>query len=676
MSTQSVLLIILAAILALGLSLFQYFFKAKRTRLAGYLAFLRFLSWFMAFLLLINPKITKEDYYIEKPNLVLAVDNSKSIGNIGGIADSELFMNGIVANEDLDKRFDIHTYFFDKNLSEIDSASFGGEVSDISAALRNLNDVFGTTPSAFVVLTDGNQNVGADYEFERLNAEVSLFPIVVGDTTKFEDLYISQLNLNRYTFLDNQFPFEVNISYSGSNRIDSELLVNLDGKIIFRERFDLSRTKNSISISGLLDADRVGLKSLRFTVNPIDSEKNIANNQRLAAIEVIDEQTKIALISSIAHPDLGAIKRAIEKNEQRVLSFVDPGTSIEQLDEYDFFILYQPNSQFREVFEFLKNKGLGYFLFTGTATDWSFLNSIQEVVKKESFKQTEEVLPIKNEAYSVFDISNLNVVEYPPLKTQLGEYEFMVPQQILLSQKIRGVNLESPLLSTFEVDGIKNATLFGENLWQWRAQTYRENRSFEKFDNFLGQLVRYLADNTNRNRLEINYEPIFNSAAEAKISAAFFDKAYNFESESDLVVRIREVGSSEFEEIPMILKSNSFEADLSNFESGDYEFSVTELNDKITRTGSLKILDFDLEGQSTSANVDKLTRAAQNNRGKLFYPAQLQDFTKILMDDNRFIPIQKSIKNLVSLIDFKWLLALLAVSLTLEWFIRKYNGLL
>lgn len=676
MSTQSVLLIILAAILALGLSLFQYFFKAKRTRLAGYLAFLRFLSWFMAFLLLINPKITKEDYYIEKPNLVLAVDNSKSIGNIGGIADSELFLNGIVANEDLDKRFDIHTYFFDKNLSEIDSASFGGEVSDISAALRNLNDVFGTTPSAFVVLTDGNQNVGADYEFERLNAEISLFPIVVGDTTKFEDLYISQLNLNRYTFLDNQFPFEVNVSYSGSNRIDSELLVNLDGKIIFRERFDLSRTKNSISISGLLDADRVGLKSLRFTVNPIDSEKNIANNQRLAAIEVIDEQTKIALISSIAHPDLGAIKRAIEKNEQRVLSFVDPGTSIEQLDEYDFFILYQPNSQFREVFEFLKNKGLGYFLITGTATDWSFLNSIQEVVKKESFKQTEEVLPIKNEAYSVFDISNLNVVEYPPLKTQLGEYEFMVPQQILLSQKIRGVNLESPLLSTFEVDGIKNATLFGENLWQWRAQTYRENRSFEKFDNFLGQLVRYLADNTNRNRLEINYEPIFNSAAEAKISAAFFDKAYNFESESDLVVRIREVGSSEFEEIPMILKSNSFEADLSNFESGDYEFSVTELNDKITRTGSLKILDFDLEGQSTSANVDKLTRAAQNNRGKLFYPAQLQDFTKILMDDNRFIPIQKSIKNVVSLIDFKWLLALLAVSLTLEWFIRKYNGLL
>ena len=47
-----------------------------------------------------------------------------------------------------------------------------------------------------------------------------------------------------------------------------------------------------------------------------------------------------------------------------------------------------------------------------------------------------------------------------------------------------------------------------------------------------------------------------------------------------------------------------------------------------------------------------------------------------LLSDSRFATIQKSSKKIVPLIDWKYLLALIALSLATEWFIRKYNGLI
>ncbi|MFT5679087.1 MAG: hypothetical protein ACI9FY_001636, partial [Patiriisocius sp.] len=47
-----------------------------------------------------------------------------------------------------------------------------------------------------------------------------------------------------------------------------------------------------------------------------------------------------------------------------------------------------------------------------------------------------------------------------------------------------------------------------------------------------------------------------------------------------------------------------------------------------------------------------------------------------LVSDARFATIQKSEQKTVPLIDWKYLLGLIALTLALEWFIRKYNGLI
>ncbi|WP_321538780.1 hypothetical protein [Flavobacterium piscinae] len=58
----------------------------------------------------------------------------------------------------------------------------------------------------------------------------------------------------------------------------------------------------------------------------------------------------MAIVSSINHPDIGALKRAIESNQQRKVSILKP-SQIKSLQDFNVLILYQPTSEFKSVFE-------------------------------------------------------------------------------------------------------------------------------------------------------------------------------------------------------------------------------------------------------------------------------------------------------------------------------------
>ncbi len=69
-----------------------------------------------------------------------------------------------------------------------------------------LNEVYGNSKSAILLLSDGNQTVGADYEFYGEQLQPSVYPVAIGDTTQYEDIAIGNVNSNRYAFLKNKYP--------------------------------------------------------------------------------------------------------------------------------------------------------------------------------------------------------------------------------------------------------------------------------------------------------------------------------------------------------------------------------------------------------------------------------------------------------------------------------------
>ena len=669
-------MVILAAISSLMIVLFQYFYRQKnKGKLQIVLSFFRFLTLFGLFLLLINPKLTKQEVILEKANLMLLIDDSSSIGEHSEEGQIDSIINAITGSSALNKKFNIAQYSFGERLNNTDSVTFTEPKTDIAKALNSLNRIYVKSQGPIIMLSDGNSTIGEDYEFSSTNQELPIYPIVIGDTTSFEDIRIEQVNVNSYAFLKNKFPIEVFVTYEGEASIQTELSISIDGSKAYTTSVRLGPDNNTQTVNALLNATEVGIKNIQIKIEPLTRERNTFNNQRQIAVEVIDEKTEIAIVSSFSHPDIGAIKKAIESNEQRTVSIFKPDTDPEVFESTDLFILYQPNQRFDPIFKYLQKRKLHTFTITGPSTDWDFLNLAQKAYTKNSFDQTEEVTPVLDHGFSLFNINDLNVDQYPPLETNLGEVLVGRSHDILFGQRIKGAEMNEPLLVLTDADLQRDAVLFGEHIWKWRMQSYREHQSFNVFDDLMGKIILYLTTDASKNRLVLDYKSQYLGHENAKILATYVDESYTFDPNASINLTFTKEGVDDKIQLPMLLKGRYFEADLGNLSAGSYTFMVQVDNTNILKSGKLTSIDFEVEKQFLSSNYKKLDRLAQSTGGTLFYNQNVDILIDDLLRDNKFKPIQKSNENVVSLIDFRLLLGIILVALSTEWFIRKYNGL-
>ncbi|MCK0159525.1 VWA domain-containing protein [Allomuricauda sp. F6463D] len=677
MELSTVLLIFFAVAAALVLVYFQYFYKNPRKgSLKIILATLRFVTLLCGLLLLINPKFVSKEYFVEKANLILLVDNSTSMEDATSTVEISQAIDKIKKNEALNERFTVHHYGFGNDLKAIDSINFNEGNTDISKALTALGNVFTSGNNTVALFSDGNQTLGRDYEYVDLNQNFSINAIVVGDTTQYEDISVGFINVNKYAFLRNNFPIETSIKYRGTRSVSETVTIFINGNRVHQERINLNSTKNSQTLSALVEAQSVGIKTIKIEVGSLENERNTANNIKETAIEVVDEKTNVVIVSDIIHPDIGALKKSIESNEQRSVSIIKPDASQSYFEDSDLLILYQPNRNFSKVYDFLKNTGGNYFTITGSKTDVSFLNSIQESFSITGSRQTEAILPVLNNAFGLFGLGGFTVNGFPPLTGTLGDIQFKKNDNTIMFQQLQGIDLDKPLFSILAEPNTKEAVLFGEGIWRWRAQVYRNDQSFQKFDEFIGNLMVYLGSNKQRSRLQLDYELIFDNASSATIRASYFDESYQFDSNARISIRIEGMDNDFTRVAPMLLKGTFYEVDLSDLQAGKYGFTVTVQDENMSRSGTFKILDFNPEKQMVSSNYNKMGRLAQKNKGKVYYLDSFENFQNDLVSSQQYIPVQKSRDNVVSLIDFSILLGLMVLSLALEWFIRKYNGLI
>ncbi len=624
-------------------------------------------------LLLINPEIKSNVLEIVKPKLVVAVDNSSSIEFLKGDVKVKDLVSDIQSNTALNDKFNIDYFSFDSEMRVLDSLNFKQNRTNIKEVLVALDDVY-KEKTAIVLVTDGNQTLGSDYTFHKSKGAV--FPIVVGDTIKHIDLEISRLNANKYSFLGNNFPVEVFVNYTGKDPINAVLTVKTGNTTVFKKNITLNGEKNSEQLIFNLTASKVGITNYRASISYLEREKNTINNHKSFSVEVIDEQSKIAIISDIKHPDLGMFKRAIESNKQRKVEYLTSDVANNQLNQYQLAILYQPTNSFRRVFEELENKEINLFIITGIQTDWNFLNTIQTDFEKSVISQTENYAADFNDNYSAFVVDNLAFEDLPPLHAYFGEVVFNSIYESILFQNIGGFKTESPLLATYLVNNRRGAVLFGENSWKWRAISFTKSKSFEGFDSFINKLVQYLAVKKAFDRIELTYAAIAYQNDLVKISANYFDSNYSLDSRAKLILNLKNLQSNETNQYPLLLNKNTFEINLNNLKSGDYSFYIKVEGQNISRSGSFTVLDYNIEQQFTYANVDALKVIAERSGGKLTHINESNGSFKKLIEDANYKSIQKSSEKIVPIIDWKWLLGLIVLFFSLEWFIRKYRGLI
>lgn len=673
MTTNTILLLFSSLVFALLIVYFQYLYKVKsRTNTVLFLAFLRFLTIVGVLLLLINPILSFSSLVIQNTPLPIVVDNSSSIANLNAAQSIVTIHKQLISNEDLNSKFDVQSYQFDSELKRSNIFNFNGKQTNIEVIAKDLKSIYRNKSYPVLLLSDGNQTTGSDYAF-CFEPTTEVNPIIIGDTTTFPDLRIEQINTNKYAFLKNTFPIELFLSYTGSKSVSTELQILQNNKIISKQNVFFSASNKSSIQTIMLPANQVGLQVYQAVLVAKIKEKNTYNNKKNFAVDVIDQKSEIAIFSAINHPDIGALKRAIETNAQRKVTILKPN-EIDNLENYNALIFYQPTAVFKPLFLKAKTINSNSLIITGTSTDFTFLNQNQDYFEFNMSSQKEDFSADFNSDFNLFETENIGFENFPPLQNPFGTITEKGIYSTVLYSRIRTVSTKSPLLVLIEKSNNRAAFLMGENSWKWRLQSHLKNQSFDDYDRFVDKTVQFLVSNNSRKSLVVNHENFYYSNDNIEITAQYFNKNYEFDSKAQLSITLENKKTKDLKRYDLLKGTSNFKVILDGLPSGNYKFKVEEFASKNSYTGSFEIIEFDIERQFTSPNVSKLKQLALQTKGQIYSPNQIEKLIEKLVNDEQYKPIQKEIIKKVPLIDWKILLPFLILFLALEWFIRKYNG--
>jgi len=668
----TIVFIVLSLLASLAIAYFQYYFKAKKIgSVTVYLFSLRTLMLFLLFLLLINPTIEKTSFETQKPALSVLVDNSESVRYF----EEDSLVNSVIdelkSNEQLNNKFDVNYYSFGTELKLDDSLDFSYTQTNIYEGLQTIANLNKQKKNPVILLSDGNQTVGNDYEYA--NIQKPVYPFVIGDTLKYEDLSISQLNVNRYSFLNNQFPVEAILFYEGDGKVNARFTIEKNGRVVFRKQVRFDSEKRTQTVQTNLKSDTEGVNFYTARIEALQDEKNTINNTKNFSVEVIDKQSQVLILSSIYHPDLGALKKSIERDQQRkvTINLIDNKL---QIKDYQLVILYQPNQNFNSVIDVIKKDKINYFLITGTQTDWSFINNNGLGIRKNSIQQSEDYGATFNAGYLIFAQKDINFSNFPPLKDVYGATQISIPHQTLLTQNISGFTSNESLLATADENNHKKVFLLGEGIWKWRSASYLNSNSFNDFDEFIGNLIQYASSKKVRNRLDIDINTLYNANAVIKVGAFYVDSNYDFDPRATLIFNLKNELTEETKSYPFSLSNNSYQLQIESLPSGDYSYTVNVEGQNVSKSGSFKVNEFSVEEQFTNANKEKLQRLADRTQGKLYSAARKDALIQDLLNDSQYVTVQKGVLKKESIINWSWILFLIAGLLAIEWFLRKYHG--
>jgi len=674
MDGSSLALLLLSLVIAAALSYYQYFFRVEsRSKTHLLLAFLRFVGVFAVLLLLVNPRITRTSYETKKTPLPVVVDNSASIADLKADKTAKELYDRLIGDTRIRDRFDVQPYQFDRDMHPVDTLNFKGPQSDFEEVAKSLKSINRNRKYPVVLISDGNQTEGNDYVFAFDN-DTKVYPLVLGDTTQFLDLRIAQLNVNRYAFHKNQFPVEVFLQYSGTKSVSASFSVTQGGNVLNKQTVDFSLQKRSAVLNLLLPADKTGLQVYRAQLTSKESEKNTYNNVKQFAIEVIDQRSEIALVAKLNHPDLGALKRSIESNQQRKVTLLKPAEA-QNLQGYNVVILYQPDANFRPVYEALKRSGTNTFIITGGDTDFNLLNQQQSALEFKMSSQREDYLASYEPQFNLFAVDDIGFSSFPPLQQPFGTVTVKGNVDVLLKSNIRNIETGMPLLCFSDDKGRRTAFLLGENFWKWRLQYHVDHNDFEKFDVFTDKIIQFLASNDTKKSLVVNHERFYNSGDAIEITAQHFNKNYEFDEKAQLSISLTNRKTKKTTQYDMVRGGNAFKVNLDGFAAGPYSFTVKEKTSGKTYSAGFEILDFDIEKQFVNPDYPRLMQLAEQTKGKTFLPKQADELIELLLADKSYLSIEKAVTRRIPIIDLWLLLALIAAAFGAEWFIRKYNGM-
>ncbi len=654
------------------------------------LSILRFVLVTLIALLLLAPFLRLNSNETQKPIIVIAADNSQSVHLAFKKNDSSVYVNNLKKlADDLSKNYDVKTFSFGDKVHEGLDFSGKEKVTDISNCLSEIgNDFVNQNLGAVVLATDGIYNQGDNplYSLSAINAPV--YTIVLGDTTVKKDLWIADLEYNKTAYLGNSFIVKARIAAHGLSGNQTVMTVSLIDENDKANKL----SEKTIPINGdnfhdqeeiTLSATQAGVQHYRISLSEVKGEATTLNNVRDFFVEVIQSKQKILIVGNSPHPDIGALKIAIENNQNYQCDVKMISDIKSDVNGYDLVIFHQVPSNSHPaalLIQKLRSAKVPLLFILGSESSLPAFGAAQkDITITSSENSSNEALPAPDPNFNLFNLTNATLQKinsFPPLNAPYGTYHPAPTAAIWMYQKIDNVTTNLPLILFNETGANKEGVICGEGLWRWNIYDYVNNGSHDAFNEIVSKMVEYLSHKPDMRQFRVNVlKNIFSENETIHFDAQLLNETGDPINSPDVSLTIKNTEGKEFQ-YTFDRKGSAYSLDAGYFPVGRYSYTaqVNYNNKNLTDAGVFTISPIQLEVLNTTADYHLLNLITAKTGGKLFYPNQTDELEKMILSSQNIKPVIYTTTKTESVINFKWLFILLTVLLCLEWFLRKYFG--
>lgn len=323
---------------------------------------------------------TLRSYRTDLPDLLLILDNSKSMQTVDAVEDEAMQqeLDRTMADLKLDSGSRLNqakAVLLNKNAklisylqenyqlklaslaSELETGNLADRVRELGASLevselgrvlrQSLQRHRGRPVAAVVFLTDGITTDGpplSEIASEARQREIPLHVVAIGSQLPAKDIRLSDLLVDDVVFLGDLITFSLTLSGDGYENESVEIsLRRADGSgETITQQIQLTSASDAEQVRLAWQADEKGSFDFIIDTPARDGEVSIENNALRATVEVRDEKTRVLLIQAYPSYEYHYLKTLLERKRG------DPRT--QGLSSIDLSVLLQDaDSEFADI---------------------------------------------------------------------------------------------------------------------------------------------------------------------------------------------------------------------------------------------------------------------------------------------------------------------------------------
>lgn len=251
--------------------------------------------------------------------------------------------------------------------------------------------------------------------------------------------------------------------------------------------------------------------------------------------------------------------------------------------------------------------------------------------------------------------------------------------EVLAYPRVQTIMTNDPLLVSRRVNRAKSLAFLCYGIWRWKSYSDGIPGGERMLENLFSNSVRWLVTRDDEKPIQVRpTKEIFAGSEAVEFTAQVYDENYRPMENAEVSLSVSQKGQASQLTLTS-LGNGRFEGAYDPLPEGDYTYTAQAVagGQRVSEErGSFSVGGLNAEFQETRANKLILQQIAARTGGQYYDPQGLQRLLKDVAALPNFRQRDVSVAKQFELWNKSWMLAAVVALFSIEWFLRKRNGML